>query len=684
MKILIKNVSSLSQFEQGTKRNILFLIVLHFFFLINVLQSQENNFQKVEAFKEFRNYQIEEITQDKFNNIWLATNKGLLKFDGISIKSYDFNIGDSSRNVNTILSKNDSLFIGKNKSLHLKIHNQLLTFDAKGVLKIFKHKKDIFIGSKQGILHFNKDYLQPLKTTYNLDFSVINDIIFHENKFIVASNSGLWVLSDLFQPKQIINISKGVYSSLLKIDNKLFVIKNNSKIQELNDENKLVDKYYKNEITCISCINNKIYVASKNDGIDVLNSDNFIFEKRINKYNSNLNSNTINAVFKDDERNIFLATENELYIKKSPFIKSKPPLEISSLTVNYFLVDSININSYDKVLHLEPNQNNISFLFQSTSISNPNNIEFRHQLNDQFSPWNTNNQVNFASLKSGKYNFIVQSRFKNSNETSAKEFSFFIEEPFYKKVWFIVLFGALLCLIFAGITDLYISKINKKNQKKIASLKLENHLLSLEQKALQLQMNPHFIFNVLNGLKALGNLDNKEELNKTISQFSILLRSVLNNSRLEEISLKEEIETLENYLSLEKKMSSKTFQFSIDASLNNIDKEEILIPPMLLQPFIENAIKHGFSKVSSEGKITINFKVKRRFLECSVIDNGIGIYNSQKEKGEKNHNSIAIKITKERIENLSKQSNFSIEEIKKTGLISGTKVWFKIPLKTDY
>ncbi|WP_189663016.1 histidine kinase [Polaribacter sp. IC073] len=658
------------------------LLLFFSFFLINALHAQENSFEEIAVFNEFKNYKIKEISQDASNNIWLATNKGVLKFDGLSIKQYDIQIGKSSEKVNTILVKNDSLFIGKNNSLHLKTRQQLLTFDTKAIHKIFSYNNKYFIASNQGILYFNKTLLEPLKTTYKLDFSSINDLIFYKGTYVIASNTGLWILSDLFQPKKIDLIQKGNYTSLLQIENKLFVVKNNSEIQELNDKNVLLEKYSKNEISSISNINNKLYVVSKNDGIDVLNYTTFIFEKRINKYNSNLNSNTITAVFEDAEKNILIATEKKLYIKKKSEIIGKPTLNISDVTVNYISVDTINVNSYNNVLQLKPSQNNISFSLQSTSINNAKNIEFRYQLKNQFSPWGTNNQVNFASLEPGKYHFIAESRFKNSKKINSKTFSFLIATPIYKKIWFLVLCGVLFCLLLAGIIEVYIQKIHKKNQQKIAALKLENHLRSLEQKALQLQMNPHFIFNVLNGIKALGNSGNKEDLNTTISQFSILLRSILNNSRLEEISLKEEIETIENYLSLEQKMSSKKFDFSIETNLHNMDAEEILIPPMLLQPFVENAIKHGISKIGSEGKVQILFTVKHRFLECTVTDNGIGVFQSQKET--KNHSSVALKITKERIENLSKFSTFSVEEIKKEKAISGTKVWFKIPLKTDY
>jgi hypothetical protein len=660
------------------------LILCFSFLLINTLYSQRNKFQEIKTNKESEHYKISEITQDKFNNIWLATNKGLLKFDGIKSTPFVFNVQKQSQKVNSIFKTNDSLFIGTSKSLKLKTHNNFFTFEANGVHKIYKHKQQYFIASNQGMLHFKNNLLKPLKISYNLDFSVINDIIYHENNYIIASNSGLWTVKNLIQPKKTVRISKGNYTSLLQIKKKLYVVKNNVNIEKLNTNNELIEKYTRSKIVNISHINNKIYVATKNEGIDVLNSASFIFEKRINKYNSSLKSNAITAVFEDTEKNVFIATDEELYIKKNSSTQRKPSLKIVNLEVNYIAIDTINVNTYAPVLQLKPNQNNISFLLQSVSISHPENIEFRYKLNHNFSLWNANKQINFASLKPGKYEFIAESRFKDNKEITSKEFLFFIAMPIYQKGWFLMICSIAFCLILIVIIEFYIRKLKTKNKQKIAALKLENHLLSLEQKALQLQMNPHFIFNALNGIKALGNSDNKQELNKAITQFSILLRSLLNNSRLEEISLKEEIETLENYVSLEQRMSSKKFEFSFEKNLNSMDAEEILIPPMLIQPFIENAIKHGVSKIASVGKISVLFKLKHRFLECTILDNGIGIFQSQKGKINKNHTSVALKVTKERIENLSKFNSFCIEEIKKENTILGTRIWFKIPLKTDY
>ena len=165
------------------------LILCFSFFLINTAYSQEFNFQEVATYKEFSSFKIKEITQDKFNNIYFSTSKGLLKFDGISITLVNFNGNKQSQKVTTVLADNDSLFIGKNKSLQIQTHNKVFSFEANSINKIYHCKQGYFLGTNQGILYFNNKELQPLATNYDLDFSIINDIIYYENKFLVASNS---------------------------------------------------------------------------------------------------------------------------------------------------------------------------------------------------------------------------------------------------------------------------------------------------------------------------------------------------------------------------------------------------------------------------------------------------------------------------------------------------------------
>jgi two-component system sensor histidine kinase LytS len=357
--------------------------------------------------------------------------------------------------------------------------------------------------------------------------------------------------------------------------------------------------------------------------------------------------------------------------------KVKPNIYFEEIEVAYIPLDTININTYSKTLKLRPRENHLSFQYKSTDINHPRGIEYRWRLNGEFSPWSSKDYIDFANLDSGNYLFIVQSRNIDWIESELIKFSFFIEKPLLEKLWFIIAVSCTLISIVVFYILLSFKRIKQKNKDKISQLAIENHMLSLEQKTLQLQMNPHFIFNVLNGIKALGSLGKIQQMNETIHTFASLLRSILNSSKLEEVSLAKEIKTLRNYMNLEQQMSSNLFEYTIDIKTKNIDPEELLIPPMLLQPFIENSIKHGFYQLNKKGKITISFSVEEEFLQCKIKDNGIGITKSKEQK-KQHHASMAIQVTKERIESLSGKNTLHITEE------NGTLISFVIPLKTDY
>jgi sensor histidine kinase YesM len=648
---------------------------LFLLFLILSLDSysQENKPQHFSVSDGLPNSSINDINQDKIGYLWLATNNGYSKFDGVTFVNYP------QIKANCIFTNKSNTYIGLKNGL-LIINNNISTFyKSKEILKIRLINGKIVLATVEGLSLLKENYILPLKINTLIDFSIINDVISFKDHIFIASNKGLWSINELYKPKEIIEISNDNYVLFLKSNNQLITATKNNGLKIIHNNAILKNISTTTNCTSIKKINNEIWVATKENGIDVLDANNFTFKRKINKYNSDISSK-INTVFKDNQNSIWLASTNKGLYKfsytKEPTL---PKIYFESVLVNYTKIDSLNTEN----LELQPNENNISLSFKSIDLKNGKNIKYQYQLNNETKPWTTENKVSFANLKSGKYNFAVQA--KNGDLVSKKiSFSFFIKTPFYKKVWFYIICGVILCLIFAVITEIYIRKINKKNEEKITLLKRENHLLSLEQKALQLQMNPHFIFNVLNGIKALGNSGNSKELNKTISQFSVLLRSVLNNSRLEEISLQDEIETLKNYLDLEQKMNKNSFNYAIETFLNNIDAEEILIPPMLLQPFVENCIKHAFKAAIKNATIKLNFKVHKQSLYFSIEDNGIGFYQSKKEKSNTNHQSVALQVTKERIEHLSKYNSFTIEELKTEKEISGTKISFKIPLKTDY
>lgn len=363
-----------------------------------------------------------------------------------------------------------------------------------------------------------------------------------------------------------------------------------------------------------------------------------------------------------------------------------PKLNFTKVEVGYTAIDTLNysLKSSERMLRLKPQQNQLTIAFQTVDIHHPDAIAYRWKLNNaEWSSWSANSEVVFAQLNPGFYSFRAQSRTANGKLSVPIELHFTIDTAFVDTLKFKVSLFLLILLLIIFFFWRSLKSMKKKSAAKQHQLELENKLLILEQKALRLQMNPHFIFNVLNGIKALGNT-NIEQMNTTIQNFSKLLRATLNNSRQETISLEEEISSLEYYMTLEQQMTAKPFEFKISVA-EELNKEETLLPPMLLQPFVENSIQHGISKIESKGIINIDFTCVDQKLYCTIQDNGIGFKQSQKQKPKSGHQSMALKVTKERIRALYGTSSIQMEEIvEENGSISGTKITVVLPLLTDF
>lgn len=679
-KTVMKNSFVLS-IPKHSIQNSVFLLLCCFFYGLISASAQNQPLKHYTKNNGLPSLHINSGAQDKTGYIWLASNNGLIQFNGNEFTTFTTENGLVSNIINTISTKGNTVFMGTDKGLSLKNHRGFSNFEGNNVNSILTVKNHTFLGTDKGIVRVREDYLSPLRTNFQIDLNRVNDLLFDGSFYWIATSKSLWKLDQLINPKILKRIDVNNYTSLLINGKTIVATTYNKGLTFITNDEVETQTITTQNITSIKKINNQFWVVSADEGIEVLDA-NFNFVRNINKYNT-LTTNKITSVFQDNESNIWVSTKDKgiYFIKSDKPIQKKPTISFENIAVVYTPLDSININNYNKTLQLPADKNHISFSYKTININNSNKLEYRYTLNDKKSPWSTKNAIDLAYLAPGNYTFLAQSRI-GKTESSPIQFNFFIDTPIYKKSWFIGSSVGLACLILALIIWSYIRRIQAKNRAKVAKLKLENHLISLEQKALQLQMNPHFIFNVLNGIKALGNSGKSAELNITISKFATLLRGVLHNSRQEEISLSEEIATLKNYIELEQQMSPKPFEYSIITNLN-INSEEILIPPMLIQPFVENSIKHGISSVEN-GKIEIYFSVKEDLLRCEIVDNGIGIHQLKELKKVNSHKSVALKVTQERIQNLSKKSTFSINEISNKGKVTGTKVLFQIPLKTDF
>ena len=224
----------------------------------------------------------------------------------------------------------------------------------------------------------------------------------------------------------------------------------------------------------------------------------------------------------------------------------------------------------------------------------------------------------------------------------------------------IILISSIIVLII-GVVLIRLRAVQKSKIQK-----LENRSLKVETKMLRSQMNPHFIFNSLNSIQSFISNNDTLDAERYMAKFAKLMRLILDNSRRSFIAMVNEVDTLTHYLELEALRFDNRFQFSIDTS--KIEEEFIKVPPMLVQPYIENAILHGVGGIKN-GLITICYEERNKKIICTIDDNGIGRKKSATIKTNTKHESLGIKVTQERISLFETDfsTRFNIEIIDKIG-----------------
>lgn len=217
-------------------------------------------------------------------------------------------------------------------------------------------------------------------------------------------------------------------------------------------------------------------------------------------------------------------------------------------------------------------------------------------------------------------------------------------------------------------------------------LKSRLNEISLEQKLLRAQLNPHFVFNSLSAVQNFILHNDKHTASEYLVNFSRLMRNILIGSGSDFIRLENELEILDDYLKLQQLRFMEKFDYFFEIS-DGIDSEICLVPPMLIQPFIENSIEHGVRGINRQGIITIRFIKEADFLVIEVEDNGRGIQDQKETEKKKGHISMATKITKQRMQNIQaltkKSCKFEVIDNMKSSGIQGVSVRIKIPFKEE-
>lgn len=338
-------------------------------------------------------------------------------------------------------------------------------------------------------------------------------------------------------------------------------------------------------------------------------------------------------------------------------------------------------------IDLSYRQNFFSFEFAAKAYTLPDKVTFAYKLEGVDEDWKYSGQRNYVSynsLNGGDYVFRVQAANNEGtwNEKALK-LHIHITTPWWKTIWFWV----ILCLILILVTFLAF-RFRVKQIRETESLKtdFEKRLANVELNALRAQMNPHFIFNCLNSIDYYIIKNDTETASDYLNRFSRLIRLILQNSRSNYVNLKDELEALKLYIEMECLRFEQQFEYVVSVA-KEIRLEEIEIPPMLLQPYVENAIWHGLMQKKSPGRLDLTFRRQNGSLHCTIEDNGIGREAARmlKSKSATRHKSMGMRITDDRINMINRlyHTETKVEVIDleaKDGTPRGTRVELTISI----
>lgn len=309
----------------------------------------------------------------------------------------------------------------------------------------------------------------------------------------------------------------------------------------------------------------------------------------------------------------------ELNYKKAV---AKPEIFLRQVRVNDSLIDFLSVKKFNS------KERKFEFVVYSPTLKYQENIQHQYKLLGYNDKWQTlenqNNVITYNALSPGKYTLIVRAEVLG-NYSKEKQYSFTILSPVYMQWWFIL---GLILLFLVVVYLIYRRQLNVQRQKS----RQINELNLSKLTAIQAQMNPHFIFNSLNSIQDLVLQQNATKAYDSINKFASLIRKIMHHSSSEFIDIEEELAILNIYLELELLRFKKDFTYEIKS--NNLTDFEI--PPMMIQPYVENALKHGLLHKAGEKRLQIEMNLIDGVFSCIITDNGIGRKKSQEMKDRQN------------------------------------------------
>ena len=380
-------------------------------------------------------------------------------------------------------------------------------------------------------------------------------------------------------------------------------------------------------------------------------------------------------------------------LRKNEFI---PPVVLKRIVIFDKALD-IDSSYLDlRSLKLSYKQNFFSFEFAALNYDHPEKNKYAYQLigfDKKKVQLGTDRVINYTNVPPDNYTLKVWASNNDGvwNETGF-ELKLIITPPFWATWWF----KTIVALVLVGSVFLFFrlreNRIRKEEARQTA---INKQIAKIRMIALRSQMNPHFIFNSLNSIQHFITTHEKEEALRYLSKFSKLIRKILENSRQNTVSVSNELELLQLYIQLEQLRFSNKFDYHIAVD-EKIDLENTEIPPLLIQPYIENAIQHGLINKNSKGDLWLSLERNNGLLICKIEDNGIGRDKALQieQKKVSRHVALGIKVTNERISTLSDLLDYKIEVVIEDLYKSqqyaeealqdvGTRVTISIPVKEE-
>jgi ligand-binding sensor domain-containing protein len=374
-------------------------------------------------------------------------------------------------------------------------------------------------------------------------------------------------------------------------------------------------------------------------------------------------------------------------ICRLPFLQNEqyataPAFHITEVSV----INNKRFDYPEQYIRLPYNQNDLRIAFSAVNYTDPLNMRFAYRFKDQGdSSWlDLGDQQNLllTNMSPGTYPVEIKAyAFDNKWQAQVKTITVRIDPPFWNTAGFYV---ALILLLGGLIYFLYRYRIRQIKQK----ANLDKLLAETEMKALHAQMNPHFIFNCLNSIREMILNNENRQASRYLSKFAQMIRITLNHSTRPLTSLQQTLDYLHRYLEMEQ-IRTAHFRYRIEVD-EELEPESIMLPPMLIQPFLENAIWHGPRPQDAPMDLFIRFQLSGKRLLCIIEDNGIGIGESmaQKKTEPMSHQSVGIENIRQRIQVLNKKYDFestiTIQDKNLLGNGSGTIVTLYLPIKNTF